>query len=250
MSAAGKNTQSKKSKVENVIEDVLGSVNVNNDGIGGMIGNASRIVFKAAGILEEEIARGIIAARQVEEKYTDVPKLRAGKGGVENKQLEELLVRFRKDAHDIIDMVIDFAAIAANNAEKISSRIINIRQENNGSTSYPSTPPTQVPLIQVPGELKRGQETEVPLLLENDNKEESKTLSFINSPFTSSAGDQLPSSILLFTPNPLIIPAASRGSVNIKLTVPADAKPGTYTSFLEARNIESLKATIMIKIAG
>src|SRR5215467_367479 len=69
----------------------------------GLLSSASNVVFRAAEILEEEIARGIVAAKQIEEKLTDVPRLRSGQA-TKNPQMEDLFVRFRKDAHDIIDL--------------------------------------------------------------------------------------------------------------------------------------------------
>lgn len=222
------------------------------DGATGILGSASRIVFKAAGILEEEIARGIIAAREIEEKYTDVPKLRAGEGALENRHLEDLLVRFRKDAHDVIDLVIDFAALAANNVGKLSSQLINIRQDTGNkedSKGSPAPPPEQVPLIRINKILAPGEKNEVPLLLENDNPKEKRTIEFTNTVFTDSAGNQLLASILSFNPEKLVIEPASKASVKIRLTIPENAVAGTYTSFLQDKNSERLNATIMITIA-
>ncbi len=248
MATARKENQNKSElKAESIMDDVKAAIKT--DGLSGFIGSGSRIVFRAAGILEEEIARGIIAAKQIEEKFTDVPKMRSGNGALQNRQMEDLLVRFRKDAHDIIDLVIDFAAIAANNVERISSQLINIKQ---GSTAIdtPSQPsaPAQMPMIQVPKDLKPGEQAEIPLVLENDNRLEAKVLEFVNTVFTDTAGNQLPSTILTYTPNPLTIAPASKGTVKVKLSVPATAKAGSYTGFLQAKNVESLKAAILLKI--
>src|SRR5207342_2306816 len=91
----------------------------------GIIDSAAGIVLKAAGILEEEIARGIVAARELEGKLTDVPRLRNGQ--VLNRQpVDDLFVRFRKDAHDIIDLVVDLVSVTAQGAGKISSGLMRI----------------------------------------------------------------------------------------------------------------------------
>jgi hypothetical protein len=220
------------------------AINTSKDAIGGLIGSASQIVLKAAGILEEEIARGIVAARQVEEKFTDVQKIRSGHI-TENKNLDDLFVRFRKDAHDIIDLVVDFASIAAQNAGKITSQFIKI---GSSTTTSSNTSSQQVPLIQVPGELKAGVQTEFPVTLENDNTKDEKNISFVSTPLTDSSGNQLPTSALSFNPDPLKIPPSSKGTVNVKINIPATAKPGSYTSFIQGRDMESLKATLLVKV--
>lgn len=236
-------------KKETTTEEIPG--NITSDAASGILGSASRIVFKAAGILEEEIARGIIAARQIEEKYTDVPKLRAGEGALENRHLEDLLVRFRKDAHDVIDLVIDFAALAANNVGKLSDQLVNIRQDTGSKegSKGPAPAPEQVPLIRVNKTLAPGEKNEMPLLLENDNPREQRTIEFTNTVFTDSAGNQLLASILSFHPQKLVIEPSSKASVNIRLAIPENAVAGTYTSFLQDKHSNRLNATIMITIA-
>jgi len=90
--------------------------------------NTSKIVIQAIEILEEEVARGIVTAKRVEEKLTDVDKIRSGTL-INNQKLDELLVRIRKDAHDIVDMVIDVAAIAVENIDKLSTDLIKANKD-------------------------------------------------------------------------------------------------------------------------
>jgi hypothetical protein len=218
--------------------------NINMSGIGDLIGSASNIVMKAAGILEVEIARGILAAKQVEEKYSNIPKIRNGEI-TSNRQFDDLFVRFRKDAHDILDLVVDFAAIAAQGANRVTSQFIKI---GSSKASAPGSSHQQVPLIQVPGEIRAGEQKSFPVTLENDNAGESKTIIFVNSPLTDSPGNQLPSTALTFSPNPLTLQPSSTGNVIVTLNIPADAKPGNYNCFIQAHNSESLKATLMVKV--
>lgn len=218
--------------------------NIGTDAIGGIIGSASRMVLKAADILEEEIARGIVAARQVEDKFADVPKLRSGEI-TNNRNVDDLIVRFRKDAHDIIDLIVDFASIAAQSAGRITSQFIKVDSPGAQGTGSASQ---QVPLIQVPHDLLAGTQTEFPVTLENDNANEPKNIYFVNSPLTDNTGNQLPAESLSFQPNPLTISPATRATVTVKINIPLDAKPGSYTSFIQGQNMESLKATLMLKV--
>lgn len=212
----------------------------------GVINSASKIVFKAVNILEEEIAKGIVAARQVEDKLIDVPKLRNPTLKINSTQTEELLGRFRKDVHDIIDLFIDFTTIAVNSVGKISSNLISIKQES-GTETKPA-PQTHIPLIQVPQDMKAGDSIQIPVKLENDDKTEAKTIYFTATPLTNENGNALAASALSFSPDPLVISPATSAIVNVNIAIPATAKTGSYTSFIQAKNLDNLKATLLVKV--
>lgn len=213
---------------------------INIEGIGSIVDNASKIVLKAANILEEEIARGIVTARQIEGRLTNVEKLRGG-----NK--EELLVRFRQDAHDVIDLLIDFTAIALKGVGNLSSRIINIKQ---GSDTTPGSTDEsqQIPLIQAPKDLKAGEVLEVPITLENDSKTDVKSIEFLNTALIDAANNQIAADAISYVPNPLQLQPGASGNVRIAIKVPENAKPGSYTCFIEGRNMTNLKATLLVKV--
>ena len=63
-------------------------------------GTPSNVVQRAASILEEEIAAGIVAAKQVEKRFIKVSELRSGKP-------DEVTQRFRRDSHEPIDILLD-----------------------------------------------------------------------------------------------------------------------------------------------
>jgi hypothetical protein len=223
----------------------------------GILESASNIVLKAAGILEEEIAKGILAARELEGKLTDVPRLRSGQSNPDQR-VDDLFLRFRKDAHDIIDLVVDLASVAAQNAGKVSSGLMRITTcgststtgASSGSGAKPAPPaaPPQIPLIQVPQDLHPGEEASFPVTLENDSTKEEKNIVFLSSPFTDAEGKQLSASALRFNPNPLLIPISSKATVEVTVSIPKNAKKGSYTSFVQGKDMESLKASVMVKV--
>lgn len=218
----------------------------------GLFDSATSIVLKAAVILEEEIAKGIVAAKELEGKLTDVPKLRSGKV-LNNQQVDNLFVRFRKDAHDIIDLVVDLVSVTAQGAGKLSSGLMRITtaassgDDKSNNNNQPSPTP-QIPLIQVPRDLHAGEKATFPITLENDNANEEKVIVFMNSPFTDTAGKQLPSSVLSFEPNPLKIQAASKADVEVTVTIPKTAKKGSYSCFVQGKDMDNLKASVMVKV--
>ena len=210
----------------------------------GLFSSATNIVIKAAGILEEEIARGIIAAKKIEGKFTDSSKVKNTQMP-NNQQLDDLFVRFRKDAHDIIDLVVDITSLALQNAERIGSNLI---KTGSSKTSAEKNGQQQMPLIQVPKDLKPGEKTSFPVVLENDSVKEEKTIVFMFSPFADSKGNQLGASSLLFDPNPLQIPVSSRATVQVTIQIPKTAKKGAYSCFVQGKDTESLKASVMVKV--
>lgn len=214
----------------------------------GVINSASKIVFKAVNILEEEIAKGIIAAKQVEDKLSNDSKNRNPTLKINATQTEELLGRFRKDVHDIIDLFIDFTSIAVNSVGKISSNIISIKQESNPESTTKPRPQTHIPLIQVPQEMKAGDSIQIPVKLENDDLSEVKTIYFTSTPLTNENGNTLAASALNFSPDPLTINAGASAIVNVNIILPGTAKPGNYTSFIQAKNLDNLKATLLVKV--
>jgi hypothetical protein len=220
------------------------------EGFGKIYESASKIVFKAAHILEEEIAKGIVAAKQIEDKFADTSKFRRPPGSGNAKQSEELLSRFRKDAHDIIDLFIDFAAIAATNVAKISSQIISVKQETQGSTPGQSSPvqTSQVPFIQIPKDMAPGESISMPLKLENDSPDQTLSIEFLNTPLSGVNGLHLPENALTFLPNPLVIPQRSSGTVEVTLKIPETAQAGSYTCFIQGKNIAHLRATLLVRV--
>lgn len=221
--------------------DDTGKSSISMEGLNTIIDNTSKIVLKAANILEEEIAKGIIAAKQVEGKLTDVSKLHS------NNQ-DELLTRFRKDAHDIIDLLVDFTTIALKNVRNVSSQFISIKQESGGTTVSQTESSQQIPLIKVPKELIPGEIYEMPITLENDNGKESKSIQFENSAFSGPADYQMPVDAISFIPNPLLLPPGDKGIVTVKVAVPAEAREGSYSCLVQAKNMTNLKATLFLRI--
>ena len=68
--------------------------------IDNLINGTSDVVMKAANILEEEIAAGIVMAKKVEEKFRSKNRQNIADN-------EELISRFRRDAHQIVDLFAD-----------------------------------------------------------------------------------------------------------------------------------------------
>ncbi len=65
-------------------------------------------------VLEEELAAGINTTQKHEKKVVDVDKLRAG-------DPQEVIQRFRRDAHDVVDILLDLVNVATNCSTSLPS---------------------------------------------------------------------------------------------------------------------------------
>src|SRR5205823_2923222 len=100
-SAKETTTQPAESRVEpNNAESTEPGVSVDVSVVKGLARSVSRIVSQAAAILEDELAAGIGAAKQIEERFLDVAEMRS-------TSPDEVMARFRKDAHEVVDIALD-----------------------------------------------------------------------------------------------------------------------------------------------
>lgn len=60
--------------------------------------STSDMIQKAAVILEEEVASGILAAKEVERSMRET-------GDVRSESFDDIVVRLRKDAHDVVNII-------------------------------------------------------------------------------------------------------------------------------------------------
>jgi hypothetical protein len=146
----------------------------------GFADATSHVVKQAASILEEEIAAGILAARQIENKFLDATELRSEKP-------DEVLHRFRRDAHEVIDILLDIVTATTRNAGRMARRVISIRET---ARTAPEVSSTSVVAIADP--IKAGATGEVSLLIENDGDTNAETFTLRPTDLINTAGDSIP----------------------------------------------------------
>lgn len=212
------------------------------DLVAGLAGGTSRIVSKAASILEEEIATGIRVTQDYEKKYVDVDQVRS-------KDPEGVMQRFRKDAHDVVDILVDLVGVATNAVTGLTERGVSI-----GIGDKPKRPEKKkeagavIPSLTFPSAVKPGQVVEIPMTLENESDQPTETFFFNCSDLVNTTGERIAADHISFVPEQLVIEARQSAIVTVIVRVPDDTVPGVYSGLLQATRLKQLRAVVSIQI--
>lgn len=187
----------------------------------GLTKEALRIVEQAASILEEEIAAGIVAAKRVEERYVNVNALRSGAS-------EQVIQRFRKDAHEVLDILLDLVNLSVSALSGLGERALNIGGGADAVKKSRAKPGDAIPELVVAETLQAGESGTVGMLVENDGDQATGSLAFLAADLLGPAGARIGEAQVGFDPPALDIAAHEVGKVNVTVSIPEDAMPGRY----------------------
>lgn len=212
-------------------------------GVQGAAAATSRIVQKAAAILEEEIAAGIVAAKEFESKYVNIAELR-------QTRPEEVLHRFRADAHDVLDMFMDMTALATRSVGHLAQRVVSVGSvEGEADAAEESLGVGRTPTLSMPGALKPGETASVPMTLQNASDTATEEFSFYCSDLVSPSGARIPAHQILFAPSTVVIPPKDRMETVVTVVAPKGAAPGLYAGLLQSSRIDQLRAVLVVNVS-
>jgi hypothetical protein len=210
------------------------------DLLAGMAGTTSRIVNRAASILEEELAAGIDVTRNIEQKYVDVDRLRSTDSQV-------VIQRFRKDAHDVVDILIDLVNVATNTLGGLSERAVSIGLGQPRKAAERGAGGA-IPSLEVPTVAKPGEAVEIPMALENESDKPTEAFYFHSSDLVNTTGERISADKISFSPERLVIEPRNTTTVTVIVHVPDNASPGIYSGLLQATRMDQLRAVLSIQI--
>lgn len=205
----------------------------------GVAGSAVRIVQKAVTVLEEELAIGINSTKKLEQKLIDVDQLRAS---------QDIVQRFRRDAHDVVDILIDLVNVATNSLDQMTQRVIRVVDGVDDRRMTPRTSATGIPTLAVSTPLKAGEEATIPMTLENESSKPTDVIDLFSSDLINSAGQRIDSKQITFTPEKIVIEPQKQALITIHVLVPTGTPPGTYSGLLQAAKLEQLRAVLSVSI--
>lgn len=199
----------------------------------------SFIVQQSASILEEEIAAGIQAAKEVEARFLDVESLR---GGDDNRFSRKL----RRDVHEVVDIIVDLIEAGAKGAGDLAARAVSLRSSSDGNGARRPVP-GNIPTLTPSTPLNPGGTAEISMTLENDSDSETDEFSFETSDLINAAsGARIEADGIDVSPTPVIIGPRGSSTVTVHIRVPENAVPGVYSGLLQATRLDQVRAIITV----
>jgi hypothetical protein len=199
----------------------------------------SNVVQQAASILEAEIAAGVKIVQQTENKFPQVEKFRSEKP-------DEVMQRFRRDAHEVVDIFIDMFGATMKSAPNIGDP--NFLRVSNVTVKPMEAAQPQRPVIMTPKPVKAGGIAEIQISFENNRNSETEEFKLYSTDLLSNSGERLPSGLVKFTPQLMKIAPFQTQQATVTIAVPKDTSPGTYSGIVLASNMSELRSEIVIKV--
>lgn len=211
------------------------------------------IVLKAASIIEEEVAMGIGAAKRIEQRFLDVETLRA-------QNPDHVMSKFRKDAHDAIDIILDIVTAAATTVGDRAGRMVNVTASRlvttnggpfaatRGTPGSAEAASTKLATVRMPGKVAPGQIAELMMSLENESDSATAEFTLHSSELVSSSGERIAASAVTFEPATLAVGPRAAGTVAVRVHVPSSAAPGSYEGLVRATQLGGLRAMLILDV--
>lgn len=210
------------------------------------------IVLRAASIIEEEVASGIGAVKRIEQRFLDVDTLRA-------QHPDHVMSRFRRDAHEAVDIILDIVTAAASTVGEQAGRMVNVSasylpqrpgsagtKDNGGSTRSTGI---RLSTVRMPGTIAPGGRGELTMSLENESDAAVAEFTLHSSELVSASGYRIPADHVSFDPATLSVAPRASGMVKVTIRVPLDATPGSYEGLLRATQLDGLRAMLVVQVA-
>jgi hypothetical protein len=185
---------------------------------------AASIVSQAASILDEEMARGVVAARDA------TPGASYGQGDASNPVLRQM--------HEVVD---NLAKLWPSLQTGATPQLVPASQ----GASYDADPLAEV---RPRATVKPGQRATISMTLRN-SENRAVQLTPAATDLLGSRSGRIPCSLLEFTPSALTLQPQEQRDLAIATTVPVDAAPGCYSGLLVVRGLDYLRALVTIEVA-
>lgn len=224
--------------------------------IGEISSSATRIIQQAASILEEEVAAGIQAARGIESRFIDIEESRT-------HNPTEIISRIRKDAHELIDILVDLADAASSRAgdvvglvtlmgggkdDQSNNRASGADKASRRSSTRVAAGDPSVSVLAIPTTIAPGSPADVIMLVDNDGPTATGSFRFVCSDLIDAEGHRILPDAVKFNPATLSLGPDSRTRVRVTVTPPPDTPPGSYSGMLQATTLKQLKAVISFDV--
>jgi hypothetical protein len=193
-------------------------------GVAGVGEQAAPIVTQAASVLDEEVAKGVLAAR-------------IGAAAAPRGRSYETFPLVRQ-MHELVDSL----GTLWPNLQGGTAR--------DSSTYQPTTSRAEpLPKLGPRTAVKPGERTTISMMLRNGEIQPVRLIPTATD-LLSSRGERIPSSLLEFRPSEITLEPQEQKDLVISITIPAEAQPGWYSGLLIVRGLDYLRALITIEVDG
>ncbi len=184
----------------------------------------ARIVAEAASILDEEMARGVLSARNL-----------AARPGVQERDGTAPMLR---QVHELVDQL----AAAWPTLQGAIGR-------GGAPAGWAQPASTEPPVCELRGRgpVQPGQRASVAMTVSNDESTP-LVVTLLLTDLLSANGERIVASNVDVSPPELRLGAGGRQEVHVSVTVPGAAKAGSYTGLVVAKGVDDLRALITIDV--
>jgi hypothetical protein len=207
---------------------------------GALAARATVFIQQAASVLEREVAAGIGAARALEQRYVDVDQVRA-------RAPDEVMQRFRRDAHDVIDIVMDLLAVSVRSVEGLAGRAVRIAQTTGGPEAGKDAR-SDLPTLAPSAAVQPGSIATVEMALENASENACEVGGFQVSDLIAASGARIEAMHVSFAPAPLAIAPHGKARLTVTVRVPESVSAGTYSGLMMAQQMDQVRALIAVTV--
>jgi hypothetical protein len=232
-------------------------VDAAGDDVAAAAASAARLVQRAGVILEEELSSGLDALDRLEQRYVDVDRVR-------DPETFVLLSRFRSDAHQIVDLLIDVVGASLDGVGKLTEQGITIgvplgrvtgpisgivggngagsgRSVNGGATGHAAVLESASPVA-------AGETARVSMAVTNQSSEETERFAVVASDLVSDGGVRIAGDRITIEPGEVTLAPGASERVSIVVAVPLDASPGRYAGLVQATQLDHVRAVLVITV--
>jgi hypothetical protein len=200
-------------------------------------GTTSRVVYQAASILEEEIAAGIITAKKVED-------LLASSNVNSPDQANELVQRFRRDLHEVVDLIMDIINSATSILDQPGISILS-----NAATSKSNLGGDgKLPTLTLSEPVSAGKVARLSISLKNNVDIPTGEIGFMSTDLISLSGDRISARQVKFTPLRVSFSPFGTEEILITVKIPQGKPVGSYSGLIQSTEVDRLRAVIILEV--
>ena len=207
----------------------------------GLAAQATMFIRKAASVLEREVAAGIGAAQMLENQFVNVSELR-------NRSPDELMQRFRKDGHQLFEIVMDMVTLSVHALENVADRAMRITAFSASGESPAAGRGAGVPTLSPAGATPPGEAVTLELALENASDQVREVGGFQITDLVAANGTRIEAANVSFLPVPLSVPAQGKAVIGVSIRIPPGTAPGLYSALMMVQEMEQVRALIAIEV--